>query len=104
MNTRSLSALLTGVFAFVLLASGCATPTSSTPPNNCAAGQMSCSGTCKTVATDNQNCGTCGNACGSGRTCENSMCKCAAGLMDCGGQCVGNDAQHCGGCNPCPSG
>ena len=107
MNTRPLSssALLTVAFGCLMLASSCATPTSTPQTGNCATGQVDCSGQCKTVATDNQNCGACGNACGANRVCQGGMCQCAAGLMNCGGQCVGSDATHCGpSCTVCPSG
>jgi hypothetical protein len=116
MNTRSLSALLTVAFGCLLLAASCAKPTDSGPTGTggttgaggssvtCGTGQMNCSGQCKTVATDNQNCGSCGTACGASRTCNNGMCQCAGGLMECSGQCVPNDAQHCGSCNACPNG
>ena len=105
MNTRPLSsALLTLAFGCLMLASSCATPTSTPPTNNCAAGQTDCSGQCKTLTSDNSNCGACGTACGAMRTCSNGTCQCSAGLMNCNGQCVGSDATHCGpSCTVCPS-
>src|SRR6476646_2171659 len=91
MNTRSFSALLTAVLGCVLLVSGCDKPSSG-------------NGQCKTLASDNSNCGACGTACGSGRSCQNGTCTCASGLFLCSGSCVASDAQHCGGCNACPTG
>src|SRR5512134_2040183 len=107
MSTRPLSpsTLLSIAFGCLMLAASCATPTSTPPPTGCAAGEMSCSGQCKAVATDNQNCGACGTACGANRTCSNGMCQCSTGLVNCGGQCVSSDATHCGpSCTVCPSG
>src|SRR5213079_3278556 len=54
----------------------------------CGAGQQSCGGQCKTVAIDQQNCGTCGNACAAGLSCQNGQCLCSAGLLACGSTCV----------------
>src|SRR5689334_231600 len=69
------------------------------------AGQMMCSGTCVNTQTDNNNCGTCGNSCGSG-TCQSGLC-CPTGQTNCGGQCVDltTSDTHCGSCtNDCGSG
>jgi hypothetical protein len=66
---------------------------------------MMCSTGCKDLASDQQNCGTCGNACASGQTCQSGQCLCSAGLLACGGSCVAADATHCGGCTAtCGSG
>jgi hypothetical protein len=102
MTTRSFSALLTAALGCLLLVSSCAKPSTST--TNCTTGQTDCGGQCKSVQTDNQNCGACGTVCGGGKTCQTGMCKCAAGLFECGGSCVQSDATHCGGCNACPNG
>lgn len=66
---------------------GCAVDCSTlTPAQSC------CSNTCVDRMTDEQNCGTCGHACGSGQVC-------------CGGACVANDPLHCGGaCAVCTGG
>ena len=114
MSTRPLSpstVLNAVVLGCLLLAASCATPSPSNPTGtggtgaSCSAGQTSCSGQCKTLASDNQNCGSCGNACGSGRICQNGTCACSSGLFLCGGACVASDAQHCGSsCTVCPSG
>jgi hypothetical protein len=71
----------------------------------CTGGQSKCGSACKDLTSDQQNCGACGNACGSGETCQGGQCLCSAGLLDCGGTCIPADANNCGGCNTkCPTG
>jgi hypothetical protein len=63
--------------------------------------------TCITLASDATNCGTCGNACPAGTTCENGTCACPGGQLACGGACVDvmTDPAHCGDCTTaCASG
>ena len=64
----------------------------------CSAGQMKCGSECKDLTTDQQNCGTCGNACGAGQTCQAGQCQCSAGLLACDGTLRASDASHCGSC------
>ena len=71
---------------------------------SCTPGQMMCGGGCKTVATDAENCGTCGNACAAGQVCQAGQCACSAGLLACGGTCVASNAMHCGSCTTMCSG
>jgi hypothetical protein len=69
------------------------------------AGQMACNGVCIDTLTDNNNCGACGESCGSG-TCQNGTC-CPTGQTNCGGTCVDLTASdlHCGAClNDCGTG
>ncbi|HEY5921329.1 MAG TPA: hypothetical protein VIV11_06650 [Kofleriaceae bacterium] len=63
------------------------------------AGQMICNNACVNTQTDSNNCGTCGNSCGTG-TCQSGLC-CPAGQTNCGGMCVDltMDIDHCGACN-----
>ena len=90
--------------AMLLVAAGCQGKIDTQSPN-CTAGQQTCSGECKTVATDQQNCGTCGNACAAGQTCQAGQCLCSSGLLACGGSCVSANATHCGSCSMmCASG
>jgi hypothetical protein len=71
----------------------------------CSLGQMKCGQECKDLSSDQQNCGSCGNACGAGQTCQAGQCQCSAGLLACGGSCLAPDAAHCGSCtNACSSG
>jgi endo-1,4-beta-D-glucanase Y len=101
MNARNLYLSALASLALGIVASGCAQPSAGGP--TCSAGQMACSGTCANVATDNQNCGSCGMVCGTGRTCQAGACKCGAGLLDCGGQCVQSNSSNCGSCGmTCP--
>jgi hypothetical protein len=87
-----------GVLAAALLAiAGCTGQVDGQSPA-CTAGQKACGGQCKTVATDQQNCGACGNACGAGQSCQNGQCLCSDGLLACNGSCVAADATHCGSC------
>jgi hypothetical protein len=47
-------------------------------------------------STDEQNCGTCGNACASGATCSAGACRCPAGpLTGCVGLCCEGGTQCC---------
>jgi endo-1,4-beta-D-glucanase Y len=70
---------------------------------------VTCSSGCVDVQSDPANCGSCGNACGSGATCTAGRCviSCASGLQACSGVCVDvqTDPSNCGSCgNACPSG
>ena len=65
----------------------------------CAASQTQCGSVCKDLSADQQNCGACGNACGTGQACQAGQCQCSAGLLACNGACVASDASHCGGCS-----
>ena len=73
--------------------------------NTACTGSLSLCGTgCIDTTTNNANCGKCGNACASPRTCGSGTCACPSGYTDCNGQCVDTkiDAQNCGGCGkPC---
>ena len=68
---------------------GCACPT----------GQMVCGGQCVSLTT-NQNCGSCGNACQEGKTCQGGVCACPQGQTECGGVCrdLATDVLNCGLC------
>ena len=94
-----------GVLIGALLAlAGCTGKVDGQSPT-CGAGQRACGLECKTVATDQQNCGACGNACSAGQTCQNGQCLCSSGLLACNGSCVSATAAHCGGCTTmCPTG
>jgi hypothetical protein len=71
------------------------------------AGQTSCAGTCTNTQTDNANCGTCGNACSGGETCQSGTCLCPTGQTFCNAACTNTatDNSNCGMCgNACKSG
>ncbi len=87
--------------------------TACTPPSGeeCSSGQSDCSGVCRDLQSDAQNCGTCGNACAAGSTCEAGSCKpavtCGLEQTNCSGVCkeLQGDRQNCGACgNVCPTG
>ena len=67
----------------------------------CPAGERECGGQCVDIATSNQHCGGCGNACPGTSTCQSMACTCSGSQKLCGGQCVDvtSDANHCGSCN-----
>jgi hypothetical protein len=99
---------------------------------NGASASTCCGGTCISSTTDftsdNNNCGSCGNKCPSGQTCQSGSCgapvvtSCAgvadgtscgsmfSGSVCCGGQCIsainfGTDINNCGRCgNRCTGG
>lgn len=62
-----------------------------------------CDKTCINPLTNNNNCGSCGNACNSqnGYSCQNGQCKCGSNLTSCNDNCVNltNDEANCGACN-----
>ena len=79
----------------------------------CAAGNGDCCfgapSLCTNFQTDPNNCGGCGNVCGSGTTCTGGSCvsPCAPGTTPCNGACVdeSTDPNNCGGCgNVCGAG
>src|SRR5262249_28532309 len=107
---------------------GCADPASNAcqPPNAigacqggacavgvCKTGYGDCNGMvsdgCETnLRTSNTDCGTCGNACTGGPTCQDGTCAATCGppLTNCGGTCANllTSVSHCGGCNvACPT-
>jgi hypothetical protein len=92
--------------------------------SNCLSGQTLCTPDagpyyCATTATDNANCGTCGNTCDALHVCAGGKCAntCLSNQIEClpdGGTDGGstqpycadpkNDNLNCGGCGiPCPS-
>jgi hypothetical protein len=78
--------------------------------DNCPAGKALCGSECVTLATDSDNCGTCGNDCstltpptgGSPYTCQAGKCvtSCPTGQTQCGTKCVNltTDNLNCGTC------
>lgn len=66
--------------------------------------QTPCNGQCVDLTYDVDNCGACGNACGTGFTCDNGHCSCSGTV--CGGGCydLQSERSHCGSCtNACGS-
>jgi formylglycine-generating enzyme required for sulfatase activity len=43
--------------------------------SSCAPGLADCGGRCVSLASDAQNCGTCGHPCPSGQSCQNGFCR-----------------------------
>ncbi len=75
----------------------------------CPAGTTCCNGsTCVDLATNPENCGSCGRRCtAAGAFCSGGTCVCPDGLTECAGACVdtNTDWSNCGVCsNVCPSG
>ncbi len=80
----------------------------------CPAGTLCCEGgvegggqRCTDARYDQNNCGGCGIVCGPGRYCNNGVCGCQPGQVDCNGVCsyLQGDPDNCGACgNVCPTG
>ncbi len=83
--------------------------TDASTPQQCAGSTVACGSQCVNLAAATAHCGSCGNACATGETCESGVCKasaanCPAGQTDCSGTCVdtSSDAANCGTCtNAC---
>ena len=69
----------------------------------CTGAEVECGGDCVDTQSDEDHCGGCGMACGSGEACEMGSCVlvCGPGTIECGGTCVDTDVDpaHCGGCD-----
>ena len=79
----------------------------------CASPEKMCGALCTNLETDNANCGSCGNACASGKVCASGQCALTCGsLTTCSGDggapyCANTqtDNANCGACgNTCASG
>jgi hypothetical protein len=62
-----------------------------------------CEGACVDTLTDGNNCGSCGNVCQGGATCQNGSCQggqCGGRMVLCEGICtdITSDPNNCGAC------
>jgi hypothetical protein len=61
-----------------------------------------CGSRCVSLETDSDNCGACGNSCGSGSVCLGGSCHptCQGGAFECSDGCanLATDSNHCGDC------
>jgi hypothetical protein len=83
-----------GATAWVCSGGTCSTMCMSATPTRCP------NGSCVDLTNDNANCGACGNVCGGGSTCMNSVCTCPRGQAYCNGACIPDqsDPNNCGAC------
>jgi hypothetical protein len=75
----------------------------------CQSPGVMCGNACVDLASDPNNCGMCGLACGKNEACGGGKCQCADGYVACGGDIgcvdVATDASNCGMCgNSCGMG
>ena len=75
----------------------------------CTIEQVKCGDQCVVLASNHDNCGTCGAACGDGQACRAGTCAACLelNLDTCGTQCadLATDNAHCGACEKaCPTG
>ena len=100
MNTRPRwsSALLTLAFGCLMLASSCATPTSTTADQQLRRGPDGLQRhSARRSRRDNPNCGACGNACGANRTCsERDVPAARPACSTAAGSASSSDGTHCG--------
>jgi len=95
-----------------MLLAGCASSTTwkdSQSDGDCGPGLTDCSDACVDLASDHENCGSCGHACEAVEVCYEGECslECPAGLDNCSGGCVDldEDLSNCGVCGRvCPDG
>jgi formylglycine-generating enzyme required for sulfatase activity len=68
--------------------------------NKCPAEHICCSAVCRNLQTDANNCGACGNKCTGVKNCVKGSCACPSGQSDCSNICVNliNDVDNCGAC------
>ncbi len=78
-----------------------------TVTETCFGGSTECGGTCVSLASDQLNCGACGNACDATSVCTEGACvavenplTCPTGQMKCGEACKDTlvDSDNCGAC------
>ena len=64
------------VYAMIcsLLFVGCGVSTTSLCQGKCSSGQTCCGDLCADISSDVKNCGSCGNACASGKVCQSGKC------------------------------
>lgn len=71
-------------------------------PPHCAAGELSCDGTCIDPHSDSAHCGSCDEACASDETCTRGACvlSCLDAETVCGSECANmkTDHENCGRC------
>jgi hypothetical protein len=95
-----LRTLIPTLLAALVFTAGC-----SSSKGGCKSDSTSCGGACVQLASDNQNCGACGNACATGSFCSAGTCTltCGTGLVGCGGTCIDplTDPDHCGASGAC---
>ena len=73
----------------------------------CEAPRVMCGAVCTDLAADPASCGSCGNACAPGQTCNEGKCDvlCVGGTLRCHGACIDptSDPGNCGACDTvCP--
>jgi hypothetical protein len=73
--------------------------------NACAAGEACCDATCIDVESDRANCGGCGAACGDAEVCNSGTCvPCPPAFPRCGDSCCDGEDCNNGTCESCPPG
>ena len=50
----------------------------------CPSGQLECQSSCVDVKVDNLHCGSCGNSCSAGLSCQEGVCACSSGTISSG--------------------
>jgi hypothetical protein len=77
-------------------------------PVTCDAPRAMCGPVCTDLSADPASCGSCGNACAAGQTCDQGKCDvlCVGGTVRCHGACIDptSDPSNCGACDlVCPA-